>query len=274
MSPESHPGEFSFPGVPLDRPSAARIYDYMLGGYHNFEIDRQIAERFMAVYPDFARTAQVNRAYLRRALEFVTGQGIDQFLDLGSGIPTAGNVHEIVAHPFPDARVVYVDIDPIAVAHSETILRGNPNVAAIRGDIADAEAILSQPNVVELLDFSRPLGLIMLAVVHFVPDLERAVRAVDAFKAALAPGSYLIFGTWTYDDAPEDALTQYAEMIKATPTPARPHSRAMVERYFSGLEIVEPGIVHSPAWRPEGADDLMVGEPGRSLTWVGVARKP
>ena len=274
MSPESHPGEFSFPGVPLDRPSAARIYDYLLGGYHNFEIDRQIAERFMAVYPDFARTAQVNRAYLRRVLEFVTAQGIDQFLDLGSGIPTAGNVHEIVAQPFPDARVVYVDIDPVAVAHGEAILRDNPNVAAIRGDVADAAAILKHPKVLELLDFSRPLGLIMLAVVHFVPELEQAVRAVDAYKAALAPGSYLILGTWTYDDAPEDALSQYAEIIKATPMTARPHSRAMVERYFSGLEIVEPGIVHSPAWRPDAPHDLMADDPGRSLTWVGVARKP
>lgn len=274
MSPESSAADSPFPGVPLDRPSAARIYDYMLGGYHNFEIDRQIAERFKVVYPDFSLTAQVNRAFLRRALDFVTAQGIDQFLDLGSGIPTAGNVHEIVAEPFPDARVVYVDIDPIAVAHSETILRGNPNVAAIQGDIADAEALLTHPKVTELLDFSRPLGLIVLAVIHFVPDGERAVRAVDAFKAVLASGSYFILGTWTYDDAPDYALAQYAELTKATPTTARPHSRAMVERYFSGLEMVEPGLVHSPAWRPDDPHDLMVDNPGRSLTWVGVARKP
>ncbi|MBX6342403.1 MAG: SAM-dependent methyltransferase, partial [Thermomicrobiaceae bacterium] len=137
---------------PLDKPSAARMYDYYLGGFHNFEIDRQAAEQAIARWPDLPLIMQANRAFLRRAVNFVSGQGIDQFLDIGSGIPTVGNVHEVAQRANPSARVVYVDIDPIAVAHSQEILRGNPNATVIQGDVRRPSEILEHPDVQRLLD--------------------------------------------------------------------------------------------------------------------------
>jgi SAM-dependent methyltransferase len=260
------------PGFQLDRPSAARIYDYFLGGYHNFQIDRDIAEKFLAAYPDLTRSAFVNRSFLRRAAEYVVRQGVNQFLDLGSGIPTVGNLHEIVRRHNPEARVVYVDIDPVAIAHSKAILEGDGLSGVILADLAEAEAILRHPEVKMLLDFSKPVGLFGIAALHFVQDEDRLLRALQVFREALVPGSYIALNVWTTDDAPEETLTQ-EEMAKPMATPGKPRSREQVEIYFTGFELVEPGLVHSPLWRPEGPDDLMLDDPGRSLTWAGVGRR-
>jgi len=257
----------------IERPSAARIYDYYLGGYHNFEIDRNIGDKFVAVFPDLIVSAYVNRNYLRRVAEFIVDQGVNQFLDLGSGIPTAGNLHEIVRRHNPAARVVYVDLDPIAVAHSEAILTGDEQTAVILADLCDAETILNHPKVQGLLDFSQPVGLFAVAALHFVQEEERVLRALNVYREALVPGSYLAVSVWTFDDAPEETRTQYMEINKPMATPGKARSRDQVERYFEGFELVDPGLVHSPLWRPEGPDDLMLEDPGRSLTWAGVGRR-
>lgn len=262
------------PAVQLDRPSVARIYDYLLGGYHNFEIDRQTADRFAALFPDLALTAQVNRAFLRRAASFVAQQGVDQFLDLGSGIPTVGNLHEIVHRHNPEARVVYVDIEPVAIAHSEALLGDNPRVAAILADARRPRDILDHPRTRALIDFTRPVGLFAVALMHYITDEDEARQVIGMFKEALPSGSYLTIGVWTYDDAPRDVMEKYAQMTKVLTTPGRPRDRATVLSYFDGFELAEPGLVHSPSWRPEGPDDLLFDEPQRSVTWVGVARKP
>ncbi len=262
------------PDAQLDRPSVARIYDYLLGGYHNFEIDRKAAEHFGAIFPDLALTAQLNRAFLRRAATFVSKQGIDQFLDLGSGIPTVGNVHEIVQEYQPHARTVYVDIEPVAIAHAETLLADDRNTAAILGDIRRPHEILEHPITKQLIDFSRPVGLLVVAMLHYVTDDEEAERVLNVFKDQLVSGSYLVVGVWTSDDAPHEVMNKYAEMSKMLTTQGAPRPLAKVERYFDGFELLEPGIVHGPAWRPDDPDDWILKEPGRSVSWVGVARKP
>jgi hypothetical protein len=260
--------------VQLDKPSAARVYDYLLGGYHNFEIDRRMADQFATIFPDLRLTARVNRAFLRRAALFVSRQGVDQFLDLGSGIPTVGNVHEIVREVNAHARTVYVDIDPTAIAHSEAILGDDPGVATILADVRRPNAVLDHPQTKTLIDFSRPVGLFVVALMHYILDDAEAQRVITAFKDALPSGSYLTIGVWTDEDAPRDVMEQYERMSHQTSTPGRPQSRTTVLSYFRGFELIEPGVVHSPSWRPDGPDDLIVDEPGRSVTWVGVARKP
>lgn len=274
IAPEESQPAWSSSAVSLDKPSVARIYDYVLGGYHNFEIDRQTADKFASFFPDLALTARVNRAFLRRAASFINRQGIDQFLDLGSGIPTVGNVHEIVRQHNPSARVVYVDIEPVAIAHSGAILADDPNVAAILADVRQPQDILDHPRTRALIDFTRPVGLFAVAIMHYITDDDEASRVIATFKDALPSGSFLTVGLWTYDDAPADVIEKYAQMNKALPMPGRPRSRAMIESYFDGFEFVEPGLVHSPLWQPEGPNDLILDEPERSVTWVGVARKP
>lgn len=261
-------------GAQPDKPSVARIYDYLLGGYHNFEIDRQTAEKFAAIFPDLALTAQVNRAFLRRAASFVSRQGLDQFIDLGSGIPTVGNVHEIVRLQNPAARVVYVDIEPVAIAHSEALLGNEPGVAAILADVRRPQDVLDHPRTRALIDFSRPVGLFAVAMLHYITDDAEAERVIERFKDALPAGSFMTIGVWTYDDAPRDVMEQYARMTEMLTTPGRPRPRETILRYFNGLELVEPGLVHSPQWRPDGPADLLVDEPQRSVTWVGVGYKP
>ncbi len=265
---------WSPPDIQLDRPSAARVYDYMLGGYHNFEIDRKTFDWFANIFPDFALTAQINRAFLRRAASFVAQQGIDQFLDLGSGIPTVGNVHEIVRQYNPDARTVYVDIEPVAIAHAEKILADETGVAAILADVRQPGYILDHPKTRELIDFNRPVGLFVVAMLHYIVDDDEAEQALKTFKDAIPSGSYMAIGVWTYDDAPRDVMEKYAEMTQILTTPGAPRPRAKVLRYFEGFDLVEPGLVHAPLWHPDSPDDLMLNEPGRSVTWVGVARKP
>lgn len=275
MAEQANQGHVQLPpGVQLDRPSVARIYDYLLGGYHNFDIDRRAADQFAALFPDLALTAQVNRAFLRRAVSYVAQQGIDQFLDLGSGIPTVGNVHEVARQINPQARTVYVDIEPVAVAHAEIILGDDPGLAAVLADVRNPQVVLDNPRTKRVIDFSRPVGLFAVALMHYITDEDEAERVLDTYKNALAPGSYLAIGVWTYDDAPREVMEKYAQMSKMLTTPGAPRPREKVLRYFEGFEMVPPGLVHSPQWRPDGPDDLILDEPGRSVTWVGVARKP
>jgi hypothetical protein len=257
--------------VPLDKPSAARIYDYMLGGYHNFECDRIAVEKILELRPHIQLAALANRAFLRRAVHFLLEQGIDQFLDIGSGIPTAGNVHELAQSGNPAAHVVYVDIDPVAVAHSRAILDENPTATAIRADLRQPETILNHPEVRELLDFDRPLGLMLVAVLHYIVDDQQAYHAVRVLSGALVPGSYMSTAHTAAEALPPVKGTQQEILRPVATTKNRTHAEIL--RFFEGFSLIEPGLVYSPLWRPEGPEDVLLEEPEKSVAFVGVGRK-
>jgi hypothetical protein len=259
-------------GIDIERPSASRIYDYWLGGTHNFAVDREIARGVTEVVPDTPLIMQSNRGFLHRAVRFLVASGIRQFLDIGSGIPTLGNVHEVVQKAAPDGRVVYVDHDPVAVAHSRHILGGTDSVAAIHEDLRRPEAILTHPDTTRLIDFDQPVALLLNAVLHFVTDEQDPYGIVARLRAPLAPGSYLVLSHGTADGMAPEASARWIELFKRTPTPARPRTRAEVQPFFDGFDLLPPGLVWAPEWRPEHPDE--VGEhPQRSATYVGVGHK-
>jgi hypothetical protein len=257
--------------VPLDNPSAARIYDYMLGGYHNFECDRIAVEKILELRPHVQLAAQANRSFLCRAVHFLLEQGVDQFLDIGSGIPTAGNVHELVQSRNPAGRIVYVDIDPVAVAHSCAILDENPTATAIRADLSQPETILDDPQVWDLIDFDRPLGLMLVAVLHYVVQDEPAYNAVRVLSDALASGSYVTIAHTATEALPPIAGKREELLRPVTSTKDR--SREEILRFFGGFDLVDPGLVYSPLWRPEGPQDILIDQPAKSLAFAGVGRK-
>ena len=267
-------GDWITADVPLDQYNAARMYDYMLGGYHNFEVDRQVAQRILMLSPESPVQAQANRAFLRRAVTWLAQQGIDQFLDIGSGIPTAGNVHEVAQKVNPAARVVYVDIDPVAVIHSKAILHGNTHVLAIQGDLAAPEAIIHHPECERFLDLSRPVGLLLFAVLNFIYDNEQVYGLVSTLRQALASGSYLAITHITDEDAPPEIVERLRRLAAGSKSPTRIRSRAEIAPFFTGLDMVEPGLVHIPLWRPEGPDDLFLDRPSGSMILGGIGRKP
>jgi SAM-dependent methyltransferase len=256
-----------------ERPSAARIYDYLLGGFHTFEVDRAAAQKITGLLPDMPLYMRTNRTFLRRIVRFLTDQGIDQFLDLGSGIPTVGNVHEIAQQANPSARVVYVDNEPVAVTHSSTILEDNPKATVIQADIRQPEVILGHPETQRLLDFNKPTAVLLLSVLLFVTD-EEAYRVVRSMREALVSGSYISISHPTDDDTPPDEGEQAKKLYAAMGTPVRVRSYNEVEKFFEGLELLEPGLVYVPLWRPEGPDDLFLKDPELSAYYAGVGRKP
>src|SRR6266487_1666874 len=177
--------------VDVDVPSAARVYDYFLGGAHNFAVDRALAEEIARMTPDVGDTMRAGREFLRRAVRFLVRAGISQFIDIGSGIPTVGNVHEIAQRLLPSAHIVYVDIDPVAVAHSRALLTGNDRVAVLHADIRDPQKILSDPALRGLIDLSRPVAILLAGIMHFIHDEDDPPGIVARLRDAVAPGSYL-----------------------------------------------------------------------------------
>lgn len=260
--------------VDLHAASVARIYDYWLGGAHNFAADRQVARQITAVVPHFQFAARANRAFLFRAVRFmVVEAGIRQFLDLGSGIPTVGNVHEVAQQIAPDARVVYVDVDPVAVAHSQQILTANPGAVAIEHDVREPEEILADPQARSLLDFDQPVGLLMVAVLHYLQDADEPLRIVSRLRGHLSPGSYLAIAHGTEDEQPLEKTKEAQRLTQQTGTPLRLRTRSEIEPFFSGLELAEPGIVWAPLWRPDDHNELDEA-PQESVNYVGVGRVP
>ncbi len=262
------------PHIPTDKPSVARMYDYYLGGYHNFAIDRTAAEAVLAIAPDIALGARANRAFLRRVVRFLVARGVAQFLDVGAGIPTVGNTHEVAGAADPAARVAYVDIDPVAVAHARAILEGHPRAVALAADARQPATILAHPAVRGLLDFDRPVAVLLLAFLHLLPDDDEARRVVAAFVAALPPGGYLAIAHATVEGAPPAQIAQIERLYAGTTTPATFRPRAAIATFFAGLELVAPGLVYAPRWHPEADDDVLLDAPARSLNLVGLGRKP
>ncbi len=257
------------PGVDIESPSAARIYDYHLGGVHNFPVDRQVADQIARMAPELPRIMRANRAFLDRATRFLVAAGIRQFLDLGSGIPTVDNVHQIAQRIAPDARVAYVDNDPVAVAHSRVLLAGNPYVTAVEADIRNVARVLRAPEVSGLIDFSQPVALLMVAVLHFMPDSDDVDSIIAGYRHAVAPGSYLVISHAPADHDESEDAEQAHSTYRRRVTDFTPRTRAEVAAMFTGFDLVEPGIVHLELWRPEDVDT-----PDPVGGWVGVGRKP
>jgi len=260
------------PGIDVKRANAARIYDYWLGGSHNFLADRDVGRAMAAVEPNTRAIARANRAFLGRAVAFLAGTGIGQFLDIGSGIPTEGNVHEVAQQANPSARVVYADIDPVAVAHSRAILDGNASAAVIEADLREPDQILASEQVSELVDFDRPVGLLLVSVLHFLADEDDPWRIVATLRDALVPGSYLVLSHATDESRP--TVVHAAQRVYSSGAPARgrARSRAEIQRFFDGFELVDPGLVYVPQWRPDNAADVPA-DPGQLWFLVGVGRK-
>jgi SAM-dependent methyltransferase len=256
------------PGIDTTRANVARIYDYLLGGTHNFLADQDVGRMIIAVEPNSRAIGQANRAFLGRAVRCLAAAGIRQFLDIGSGIPTQGNVHEVAQQAAPDARVVYADIDPVAIAHSRAILAGNRNAAVIEADLREPGKILAAEDTRRLIDFSQPVGLMLLAVLHFIGDADDPWQLVATLRDALAPGSYLVISHGTDEGRPE--VAKAAEKVYQRGVSANIHMRprADILRFFTGFDLLEPGLVEIPYWRPGEAADVSAG-PARF--WGGLA---
>ena len=255
-----------------DIPSPARIYDYLLGGKDNYPADREAAEEIIAAIPDARTFAVENRAFMRRAVRYLAGEaGIRQFIDIGAGLPTQGNVHEIAQQAAREARVVYVDNDPVVLAHGRVMLHGVPNTAIIGQDLHQPRVILADTELNKLIDFAEPVGLMLVAVLHFIADEDDPVGLVGELLDGLAPGSYVVLTHASTDSRPESskALKVYDRATARAYSRTRDQVLAMV----AGLEVMEPGLVWVPQWRPDPATGP-VEDPSRSHVYGVVARKP
>ena len=238
-------------GVDVTRPSIARIYDYLLYGKDNFAVDRAAAEKLMESRLDPRRLSLANRGFLRRAVGFLARQGIAQYLDLGSGLPTSPSVHEVARDTIPGARVVYVDHDPIVVAHNDALLATRDGVITIRGDIRDPDAVLADEALTGCLDFSQPVAVLVLSVLHFISHEEDASRIIAKFRKRLAPGSYLAVSVGTSDGADPEMLAEATQTYAGARMPFTLRSRSQILDLFDGFDLIEPGLVSLPEWRPE-----------------------
>jgi len=262
------------PGIDVTVPSAARIYDYMLGGGHNFAVDREAATKAEQFMPYARGVARLNRAFLRRVVRFMIDQGIRQFLDMGSGVPTVGNVHEIAHAAAPECRVVYVDHDPIAVAHSELILAGNDRAIVLNADAREPDRILNDARLRRLLNLDEPIGMLFLCMLHWIPDEFDPPGLMRRYIDATAAGSYLAITHITEDYLPyqvQEALkvgTRGGDQVAP-----RPYDEVLT--MFGDLELVEPGVVGCGTWRPGGVSDVAADDPKlNQVLYAGVAHKP
>lgn len=269
-------------------PNAARMYDYLIGGKDHFDADRKAADQLLSVVPAVRRQARENRGFLRRAVRHLAAEGIEQFLDLGAGLPARDAVHEVAREVRPRARVAYVDHDPMVVLHGNVLLTEPARSIAVRGDLRDPAAILADPAIASHLDFRRPVAVILASVLHYVGDASDPYGIVAAYRDALAPGSCLVLSHITRDSVPAggnaaravdrtaravDRAARAAQALRLyddARAPVTPRSHEAVTRFFDGFEILRPGIVHDSEWRPDGLGDLK--NPPR-LGWAGVGRK-
>lgn len=258
--------------VDLDRPNAARMYDYYLGGSHNFESDRALATQVEQVAPWVKQVARINRAWLRRVVDFLMTQGIRQFLDLGSGIPTVGNVHELAQRRDPATRVVYVDYEAVAVHHSHELLRDNDNAAVVWADVRSPRSVLSHAETQRLIDFTQPVGLLCAGLLLFIGDEYDPGELVAAYREACPAGSYLAVSTMSQDEADPETAERLAGLLRlyeSADEQVYPRDRATIESWFAGTELVDPGLVLLHQWRPERTPD---GEPVRTEQDASPAR--
>jgi SAM-dependent methyltransferase len=261
------------PEINTNVPQSARVYDYWLGGKDHFPADRALGDAIAEALPTIRTQVRAQRAFLGRAVRYLARDaGIRQFLDIGTGIPTAGNVHDVAQEIAPESRVLYVDNDPIVLAHARALMAGTPegSVAFIQADLRDPEAILGDPAVAATLDLAQPVGLVLVGVMHHLRDSDDPRRVVATLVGALAPGSYLVLSQSTPDFDPA-AMRNLAAASEQGGIANVPRSLADTEPFFAGLELVEPGLVPMAAWRPDpGAEQ----DPRSVYAYGGVARKP
>src|SRR3984957_4148098 len=260
------------PGIDTTKANVARVYDYWLGGDHNFQADRDLARTIIALDPNIRATMRANRAFLGRGVRFLAGQaGVRQFLDIGSGIPIENAVHQVAQDTAPGSRVVYVDNDDVAVAHSRLLLDGNPDAAVIQGDLREPAKILADPGTQLLLDFTQPVAVFLVAVLHFIPDTGQAADIIATLRDALAPGSYLVICHACRDEQPGLATSLENVYNSRVTAQLAMRSRDEIAGLCDGFTLLEPGLVWIPEWRADSPGDGP-GGPARYWALVGVGR--
>jgi hypothetical protein len=247
----------------------ARMYDYYLGGKTHFAADRAAADTVLAVLPEGRDMAIANRAFLGRAVRFLARQGITQFLDIGTGIPSPGNTSDVLHEISPEARVVFIDNDPIVTTHTRALLGDRGTASVVHGDLRDVNSLLADPGIKRAVDLGRPIAVLLVAVLHFLRDQDEPARIVETLRHAMPSGSYFVISHGTQDFNPARAAAAVRGYDEAT-APFVLRSREIVERFFDGLDLVEPGVVQLPFWRPEGDIE---GDPSRIWLYAGVGRK-
>ncbi|MFD2418547.1 SAM-dependent methyltransferase [Amycolatopsis pigmentata] len=284
------PGYERFPAgeIDLDRPNLARIYDYYLGGTANYAVDRVFAEKALEQFPFVRPASQSNRLFLHRAVRHLIKRGIRQFVDIGSGVPTMGCTHQVADELTDDARVCYIDNEPVAVAHSRILLEDHGDLdrhTVVQADLRDTEALWDKVADTGIIDTTQPLALMMIAVLHVTqPDdtgADIGPQVVAEHRDMMPSGSYLVFSHGTADGVPEGRARQMAEfgaMYDKTATPVIWRPRAEIEEFFGDLELIEPGATWTPLWHPEergpSSPDIEFDDPSDSVVWAGVAYKP
>ncbi len=265
------------PGVDATRPSPARLYDYYLGGTTNFAVDRAAAEHLKAAAPDLIDAVWANRGFHGRAAVWLADRGIRQFIDIGSGLPTQNNTHEAVHKVAPEARVVYVDYDPMVAAHADALLADDGTTTLITADLRNPDALLAHPALVGLIDLAQPVGVLLTSVIHFVPDEMDPWGLVARYMAAVAPGSYLVLSHATYDNMPPRAVQASLDTYAKSTDPVYLRPKAEVERFFEGLELVapytgaDPAVTYVGLWGAE--DPAAADSDGSRGYYCGVARR-
>jgi SAM-dependent methyltransferase len=242
------------------------MYDYVLGGKDHYAADREAAHRILEAMPQLKDLVKANRAFLVRVVRFLVEQGIDQFLDIGSGIPTSPNVHEVAREVTPSARIVYVDNDPIVAVHSRALRATRDGVRAVEADLRNPSGILDNPEVRELIDFDRPVAVLLIDVLHFIADEEDPAKIVATIRDVLAPGSFIAISAACIDGVDKRSAGKVADVYRGATTPLIPRTEERIRSFFTGLELVEPGLASLPQWR-HGGPDIPGGR-------AGVARKP
>ncbi|HTX29272.1 MAG TPA: SAM-dependent methyltransferase [Streptosporangiaceae bacterium] len=255
-----------------DIPSAARVYDYLLGGKDNYPADRAVAESMIAQLPNVRLAVQWNRAFLRRVVRYLIGEaGIRQIIDIGAGLPTAGNTHEIALDANPQARVVYVDHDPVVLAHARNMLQGIPKAAIIEQDLLEPDAILADPVLRGMIDFTQPVAYLYLSILHFVSEEADPAGIIARLLDPFPSGSHVAISHATPDTVPE--VNDVERVFDEATEQAHVRTRAGVAKLVEGMEILEPGLAWPPEWRPDPGDEIPANV-AESYYCVVVARKP
>lgn len=245
---------FSASEIDTTRPHPARMYDAFLGGKDNYPVDRKAVGQILRQWPEVRLAARANRAFLQRAVRFLVGEaGIRQFVDIGTGIPAAGNVHEVAAQIAPGARVVYVDNDPIVHVHANALLTGSGTTTIVLADLRDPHAILADPKLRSQIDFTRPVGLLLVAILHFIASSEDPAGILATLRDALPAGSFLALSHGTADFHPPGTQDEAAAAYQNAAAPLQLRAHSEIAAYFDGFDLMEPGLVQAPLWRPDGS---------------------
>lgn len=257
-------------GIPdFSVPSTARMYDYFLGGKDNYAVDREAAEEVIAAYPETRILARANRRFLTRAIWYLAEHGVEQYIDLGCGFPTSPNVHEVARQVRPDARIVYVDSDPVVASHIRAFCVRDKSVAFVQHDIRYPQAILEDRMLTDLIDLSQPVAVLCVAVLHFIPQEDNPKEIMAAFRWRMAPGSYLAVSHVTSDGVDPGIVARVEKVYQRATAPAVPRTTADIAEFFTGLDLVEPGLVDVSQWRP----DTIARKPTKVRFLAGVGRK-